>query len=681
MRIKISNYLNWQKIKFLIIILAFLLLYFLENKLGIKYLILLPGIILTFYLPGFSANNILGILNNHQSKFFDFFLNIFTSIILVVVSQYFLINHFALNQYQQILFIFYLNLFFWFLYLIFGHKEKSKPVGKKFTKFDWLIFLIPFILFGITLLIDPFVENSDNYLTSIQNSILLGANIRSAYREFYIPFVALLHFISDVSLVWVYKVFISWLFYLSLGFLFDFIKNNIKNNKLGYLSYLLVIGASVIITEINIVRPQVLLLAFILPILFLNFYTLEQKNFKFGLLALFLSLGISGFHAIGLILVLISLISLTIISYQIVFIDKVFKINAKIIIKWLAIIFPYYYIIQPFRIISSFSPTIKLLVEHLRTDFHWQWWFLDNYKTIDGFQLGWKGIWAVNYYLYSGILLLILVILLGIIFKKQLKKTLPLLPVIIFSIIFFAFAEIMPRLGYFFFPNRAWSFLMLSLIILICGIFAQIKFDSKRSFNLAIVYLALVIFSGVAATLYLTKNTIGEIRWGEMAAIKFVSKEIPPQSIILSSQDNEDLFTYYSNKTIARVKWDKKPIKVDKKALYRTVLNFNDIKYFHPIKLFIPEIKQHITTIKDGKITEDKELILQSKKQVLLAQSFISDASRYFFYSLIKNQGMATLRDYKNQNYNDTINNSFFKNYSGPDVIYNDGKVIIIKIK
>ncbi|PIZ81076.1 hypothetical protein COX99_00815 [Candidatus Pacearchaeota archaeon CG_4_10_14_0_2_um_filter_31_10] len=110
-------------------------------------------------------------------------------------------------------------------------------------------------------------------------------------------------------------------------------------------------------------------------------------------------------------------------------------------------------------------------------------------------------------------------------------------------------------------------------------------------------------------------------------------------------------------------------------------MNFNDIKYFHPIKLFIPEIKQHITTIKDGKITEDKELILQSKKQVLLAQSFISDASRYFFYSLIKNQGMATLRDYKNQNYNDTINNSFFKNYSGPDVIYNDGKVIIIKIK
>lgn len=671
-----SKYLIWP--------LLLLFFYALEIKFGLRYLIFIPGLICLAYLPGFLINKTLKITHKEKSVFLDLGFNIFSSISILAISQFIFQSHFSLNQNDQIYLIVAINFFIWLATLIYLFIfPMTFPQIKKVKKIKWiywLVFFIPFIIFSITLFFDPYVDNADHYLTSIKYSIMLGENIRDYSRQFYVPFVSLLFFITDISLVWLYKIFLSLLFYISGVFWFYFCLKHIAKKEIAFLIYLLILGAAVIPIEVNIIRPQIMILIFMFPILVLLIEALINDNYKFSLTALFYSVVSLGFHELGFVLFLISLITNLIVFIKLIFINHKIKIKLKHIILALIIIYPYFIIFNPQSFFGSLIRMAKVVISKF-PGFNWQWWFLDNYQTIDGVQLGWQGVYAGAYYLYNGILILLLALILAIGLRKKIKYFYAV-PVLILIFIYFIFAELLPRFGYFFLPNRAWPFLILGVIIFIAWAFSFLKnYSFKILLTLRVILVSLILM-GIGATFYLTINKMGTVYKEEMPALKFIDNNLPQKSIILTSQENINLFEFYSkNHYIAKIDFDLENKNLTKNIFYQKINGFNEDKYFNPVVIGIPEIIKNIITQKNGVVVGEEEIVTQAKKELILPAYFENKGSRYFFYSFAKNKGIGGQREHRKEKYNDASNYQFFKNYTGSDVAYKDANAIIIKVE
>ena len=665
----------------LIIVGLYLLLWLLQTKTGIN-LIVLPGIVLLLYLPGNLLIKVIPALSLNLGRFGLVAVSIIYSFCFSSVAGLFLQSYFGFNSILQNWFFVVFGLVAimsarllpkwerWRKVKILGFNRKQKPPYKAHKSDYWLIFLMT-VLIAIPIVINPYAQNADDYLTLIMRSIENNVNLLNT-RQLFSSFPNFASLVLGVDIKIVFRVIFVLIYSASTLFLLDYLKQKIHNQKIVFISYLLLFSAPVIPTEINIIRPQTIMLIFTLPVLIISLLSVQQKNLLASVVALFLGVVSFRYHELSLLLVVMSLFAIVANIYHLVVVKKTIKPTH--ILLFLIIIYPY---CRMFNILDvSRIAIIKTAFADWR-NITWNWWFLDSYKTVDGYELGWPGLQAVQYYLYNGLILLLVALFLYIIIKKYRLK-LPsgfAIPLAYFSIQFF-FAEIMPRMGMYFLPNRAWVHVALAVVLLI----AMEQEVLKRANNkLLLSTMSVIVLVGICGTFYVAKNNVNEIFPEEIGVASYIDKNLAKNAVILSTQDNKSLVAIYAKRNYGRV---------DPETLGDTPNNEN---FGIAVNQVLDSLREERlitrrpsliivtqTVIGDKVISETRE-VGQSALSYTIPASYSGKEPVYLLYSKRKAQGINGSRNYRAK----IVDTANYSNYErlGYDTIYQDDHSLLFKIK
>jgi len=177
-------------------------------------------------------------------------------------------------------------------------------------------------------------------------------------------------------------------------------------------------------------------------------------------------------------------------------------------------------------------------------------WFIDNYTNVDGNKMGWLGYTWILYYIYNiGIYIPCFFFVCAVTKKYRLitksKLTKYSSIYILSCLLFFSIAEIFPRLGIAYLPDRAWLFASLSFIFFIP--FTINTFEKYLRNNLIFLF----IMSAIISLLLGWITTYAKQGWttkNEFDAMKFIKNNTAPDSLIISQASNGPGISYYAKR-------------------------------------------------------------------------------------------------------------------------------------
>ena len=696
-----------------IILLIYLFCWYLAKLTNQEWLLGLPGLFLIYYLPGNQFNSLIKLPEIHW--FGKIALDITSSISIVYITHLFCKKLVLYKGGPLTYMVIGLNLFLW-LVSFFAKKRSKEKVRLYSKKVVILAVAIPLVAFVIRLVLNPYIYEIDSglYLDVYKEIIQTGQDnsFLSGLRNGFSLFMVLSKYVSGIGFIGFFKFVTPFLFYLSSLILLE-ICINIKNQLTSLLCYLLFLAVPIIPIMNEGVRPETFILVLTFPIFFLIYKALKDHNLIMLLVAFIYSIVSFRFHEFGIFLILAT--SLAMIIFL--------MLNSKRIVKliknklWLSILFivPYLILIKQnivlfiSQISTGIFKTTFNLIEKSFINFHWDWWFIDNYTAVDGGKIGWPGLSFIFYYLYNGITVLILLIIIVVtIIKFRVKnkeiaidhgrKIWFVLPIIIFLLVYFSFAEVMPRMGVFILPNRAWPHIMMSAVFLVAVALVDLQ---KKGYNFRLIntLLLLCVVSGVFGTIIGSTYMGSVVTPSEKSLIKELRK-LPRDSIITSSQPNKNLVEMYGKLDYAEVG----PIDVSKIEDFDQIVNDKMLEVMKTknCNLFqdiIFEKNINMTTIFNGQVVEQKHssTFLSNENALSLLKeydpveyNYINEelvknnqaASRpiYFLYSFEKFSGIMSKRQWWLVN-NDFENLKNYKELSFAKTVYKGKDGIIIKIK
>ncbi len=673
--------------------LLFLVGWLLDSYLGITFIRAMSGLVLLSFFPGYYFLRLVRFPLSEWRWYGQLSLALLSSMTLLAVIQFGTRHVVPFTEASQSA----LSLLApWILFTLVAINNAGSNDIQKIVSFlrEWrqrltlgdqwkqhLILLTPLLIYIVTYLINPTVDNADGYLDTLTNAIKLQQNPAAYPRFFFVPVLGLYRFVTDLPLVFVFKTLLSVSFYLSYFMLFNYLEMIIKDRKYIWLAYLAVLAAPVIVTEVNIIRPQLMVMIYCLPIIILLIEGL-RKNFPLYLVvATGFSLILTGFHELGSILVALSLFGLFYYIARRLLVHKDLTISAKQIILSLLFIYPYAKLYNLFELFLPTLNTARNVLSHIDT-IQWRWWFIDNYTTIDGFNVGWPGIQAFHYYLYNGLLFLISSLLL---FSAQLKNRHKMQTVLlslpaVYAAIYFCFAEILPRLGIFYLPNRAWPHFMLGLILCF-GLSLAVYTGKGLLGRLLVASLGFSIVVGTVASLYLTYDKVGTVFRGELGAAKFIRETLPENSVVVSTQPNYDLVKFYGNRQFAGVDLRNTPVHFAddhefSEKLQTLIAKFEEVEPPY----IIPE-QVTVTQQFSGETLLSTSRTITAPAKKVIPEAVIEPGDHvYFLYSFAKLRGLNAKRPY-NQVILDKENLDYFLARRTKDIVYRDNNAVIIKIR
>ena len=715
-----------QKIFFNITIFLFFLIgIYLGNYANSDLPKLIPGLLMLYYLPGNNINSL--ILTKYQDKMSwntKLALDITSSISIVYLSYSVFKSDLSYLEPKSYVFIIALNLSLFILNILLCGKNKTrKSYNNKITlnqvnKTLLAVALIPIALFIVRLVFNPYIYELDSsQYFHIYNNILehgYDTSWLTGQRNGFALYMIYTKYISGINFIGFIKFFTPLIFYITSLVLFDLTKK-IINNKISALSYLLILGSPFLTIANEGVRPETFVFIFTYPVFYLIYVSLKYSRLNYLFVSLLYSYTAYRFHEAGFFLLLASLFGLLIFLFKSR--KYVFAYIKQYLVKVLLISLPY------LVIFGQNLPTLKTLfsvdiIHYSVIKFneflispHWDWWFLNNYTAIDGGNIKWPGYTFLYYYLYNGmgIIVLFIIVVITLFFLKhnlklQLRSTkfiLPIIPIIVFLSAHLIIAEVFPRMGLFILPNRAWPHIMLSMVFLIIVFIIKIEGHyypviHSRKFT---ILLLMVIASGVIGSMVGSIFMGGQVLPAEKGLIKNIN-ELPSSSIVTTTQVNENLVEIYGKKTyltIKQVKVDNKDIllKEVNDSLENFLLGYRKnilVSYSATESTVISNVTNNSFQTK----TINEKIIDNEQTLELLKEYFgheydkvITELNRYdniykrpiyFVYSFAKFNGVLAKRDWWFED-NDPQNLDWLKNYTGDNIVYKDASGILLKIR
>ena len=702
-----------------------LLAIFLDKIFNLDFLKILPGVLMLYYLPGNNFNDLILFKNAKKISWnAKLSLDIVSSIAVVYLFYMFFKNQVSYIEFRSYIFIFALNILLLGVNLFIYATSGQKYLFQKFrasleNKRIILIASIPVLLFIIRLIFNPYIYELDSsQYFHIYNNILENGYDNSwltGQRNGFALYMMYSKYISGINFVGFMKFFTPLLFYVVSIVLFDF-TNRIKNKRFACLFYLLILASPFLTIGNEGVRPETFVFVFTFPIFYLVYNAIDNSWVPFLFLALIYSYITFRFHEFGIFTVFVSLLGLLILIYKLK--DSIFLYIKAHPMKFLIILLPYLvllkqniFIAKSFFSAEIFYHTTIQLYNFIKNP-HWDWWFLDNFTAIDGGNIKWHGYTFIQYYLYNGLgIIFLFVVIFAILgYAKKfsgkrlgLKRTLlSTFPIITFLLIYLTIAEILPRMGLFILPNRAWPHIMIAMIFIIILFLPKIEKINNTiiNSNIMITIFCLVILGGVAGSMIGSIFMGGQVLPVEKGIIKNI-KKLPQESIIVTTQVNENLVEMYGQKdyiAMEQTKFINQTIfgqKVSEamenfELEYRrkllanySIIETSNISFVQSNpqvnrlkdKKYIKDDGDKLDLMKKYNLNEYNKLIIQLNKY-----DNINEKPIYFVYSFAKFSGVLSKREWWFED-NDPQNFELFKNYSGDDVVYKDKYGILIKMK
>ena len=303
----------------------------------------------------------------------------------------------------------------------------------------------------------------------------------------------------------------------------------------------------VLVEELLVGRPQSFALMFFVGVALLLPDIVRGRKFDLFLLML----GISGvafrFHELSMFLPVLLLIA-AVKAYW-----PEIQASPKRAVFYIAVVaILLYLVIAPTEVGAYIRANIEQITGAIRFS-NFRFWFINHYVNTDNIEIGWPGTQAILYYAYNlGVTLPILLILGAVIRgKKRFDENGRYFWIL--ALLFFIFAEVLPRFGYFNLPDRAWIFLALSLVFAVqADISRMYAFLHKRNRALVLPVLALSMAISLGASVYITYAKQGRVTTEEHAAVATILNT-PTSARFISQSLNDPLITYFGERTMVEL--------------------------------------------------------------------------------------------------------------------------------
>ena len=657
----------------------------------------LVSLLLPFYLfvPGYYLNKILK-LNKELSFPAKIGFAIVTSVALINFVFIAFNNFLLFEKNLFISLILLINASILGVYFLYFKDQKEKKVFFNRENFLLLLIaLIPFLLFIVRVILNPYLTDQDGaaYVTAMQDVKLrfFDSSFLNPRRLGFTYIVMPIHYLSNIDFIEIFKFILPGVVWLSFMSAFALIeKNTLKNKYFVAVIYLLILLAPAFIDHIDRFKPETISFMMTLPSIIMFVFSVIKKNYQFYILGLLYALVAFKSHDAGSILLLSYLTGGLV---YLIFNLRGLKtyLNFKNIILVIIIIAPYLLLFKISDIIGVFRDSLNFF-PHSLSDFHFRWWFLNNYSSAGG-ELGWPGWTFILFYAYNGILAVVLMILLLLYVKKRKlkgkKEFFLAASAILFNIIFFlTVSEVLPRFGFFFLPDRAWLHLFyfsVIFIILVLYFWPQMLKLKLTKYLVYIVSANIILSIFVSTFLVLTAGSL--ISRSEKNLIEKIKDNTPENAIILSTQKyNNVMVEKYAKRDFINIDLpdSAKNQKMADYILER--INIGQIAQNPDNFLTVTnKIIDEATISRYGGLIsyKEKKIIAEKTREPLKEELLIKkDRPVYLFYSFSKTDGLLNKigRKYWTAGI-DLKSRDFFWNFENPNVFYKDKAGIIIKIR
>lgn len=677
--LKRSKQQKIERLAFLFVIVLYLISFAIKFNPGTAF----AGILLLFYFPGKLLIELFPLLEFSAGRIGKFSLSIIYSFCFSTVLGLYSQMLWGFNSSNQIWPILGANIFIFlaviFLPMIKYWRENITSTSNDSSYQINLSDYIPIIIFLVAIagwiLASPLAQNADNFLGIFRESVHQNFNILTTRRIFN-SYLELSSKFSNINDIIIYRYVPVALFVAGYLSFYDYLRRNLTSRKFTILLYLFFLAPAVILTEINNIRPQVIILALAIPILILQIDSLKDKKILPALVTLVISAVSALFHELGFILLATALVTTLIHLCRLIFVEK--KITWKYILLFLIIVYPYFRlidfsaIIHPLKVIKDYS--VEILS---RGQPQWRWWFLNHFVDADGVVVSFSGKNLLLYYLYNGILPLALLVYLFIFsIIKKCKLGLHFIPPLLYFLFFFGAAEIFPRFSLYYLPSRSWVHIMIATVILL-ALVIEVNIKKGIKFKFLPYLLIAFLLIGLFGSIYVAKTNIKEVYSEELSAADFIKNDLPKDSLVLSSQYNIGLVMIYGNQT----NYDQ--------FIVDSAINRDEFDQIVSDKLaqlskdqtivYKPKIVRTMDYYENNLLTEKEVLVLQNEQDMIIKAMNTGSNPVYFIYSYRKLEALNTANQNR-QDSADPINKDTYTKLGYP-VVYKDNNVLIIRIR
>ena len=442
--------------------------------------------------------------------------------------------------------ILFLCFYFW---RRFKPTELKIPKYKKHKIFYWALGVFV-VAVGIHFLLYRYIPEFDSYsyIKSISQLIKHGEFLQREFRFLFFAFSWTLLFLSKTPLYWIFKILLPLCFSFLLIVFYQISRSLLQDKFYQLFATLSFLYFPIFFLEMFISRPQSIFMISLPIVLYLavNLLRNKEKNGIFCWLLL-LAVSILGFMMHESFIFLFAFVLIGLIFYLW---PQIKKFPARtVLIVFLVLLGAY-----PWLRDSGFlDQLVKLISPFLKIFKHPQFdlWFLDGYINIDGNYVSWPGWSWFQYYGYN--LGFVLPIFLVIIPIKKIKINWNFKNNWLYLVSFFTFflvAEVFPRIGLAFLPDRAWLFASLSLAFLI-PLFLK---GVSKAFPKKILYwgLSLLLLASLCISWSITYIKQGMTTYQEFQAAQFIKENLPVDAAIITQRANGPMINYFANRLIVK---------------------------------------------------------------------------------------------------------------------------------
>jgi len=531
-------------------LVGFWLIFFALSKINFPYFVYVWGILILF-LPGLNLSLLFEQITAQRQGvakiiFWSFLATcIITPKIIYSISSW--QNNLGVESKTMIIFFaWWLLTFLLFVISYFiKHFEPTEFVWSKIKNhriFWWAILIWALFLVG-NFLLYRFMPGADTYKYVLRIETGMQTHlINETSRALFYVFSWMLFFLSRIPIYFIYKAILPSLSIIFILLFYQYAKQISQNKFVLLFSTLGIVTFPIIIMELLMSRPQLIFLLTFPIVLFLATDLLKNRKPQNLLWSLYLLtivfVGIR-VHQFFIILSAIVLIGFLVFYWPVI---KKYPWPSILIIILLGYYF--YSLLIKFNLIKFINPFLNAILHP-----QFKLWFINNYTNIDGYQMGWPGYTFIYYYGYNiGIALVALLILIVV---KKVKIALDFRNTWLYFLsffIFFSIAEIFPRLGLNYLPDRAWLLASLSLLFFLPLLLE--KFINNFNFKFTLPFLIGLLIISVAVSWYITYAKQGRITENEFKVSQYIQDNLPQDAAIISQSSNGVMIRHFAKRII-----------------------------------------------------------------------------------------------------------------------------------
>lgn len=400
-----------------------------------------------------------------------------------------------------------------------------------------------------------FIPEWDGYADIIRIERGIGTGtVQQSYRGFFDTSVMIL---SDFSGIDPYHIF-SVLFILLqtstfLAIRFFLGRYRVISPLHSAIPYLIALSVPVLSMEIDMTRPQNVLIILLPIFLVFSYRFLVERHVPSAIIAFIIALSGMNYHEFFVFPLFLSFASIIISAIRFA---KQSQDKRDRIIAALLFLSGFLFAILATEYIGfvsgALSTAMKIIADIADTS-KWRLWFIDNYSGDGSAETGWAGILGTakyyGYYLSPALVGIFILIFSSVTRTRGLISDTFVRFLLSFVLIFFSFAEILPRLNHVYLPERFWLLIDICLIFLAIPIIAHFqKTISQNRFLISgIVFLCLV---GLGGSLYVAYGKKSLTSPREYRAAIWIRNNTPKNATVITQGANGPMILFFAKRTL-----------------------------------------------------------------------------------------------------------------------------------